>query len=403
MYEQRNESELDRVDDLFLPDAPEVDEGREGEPGLVVAQDPDHDSELEGWNEPPPQELPSEADADRGAPEQFEGGGADQGEGDSSETAENPESHLEPAPEMPDSGFQGDKHDDSALPLEVVEVVEPAQAVPGQANLLGPDAQPEIERRAMPVGEILAIVNQKGGVGKTTTTINLGAGLVEHGARVLLVDFDPQGALSVGLGLEPNDLDLTVHNLLFDKDLDIDQVIYKSKVEGLDIIPSNIDLSVAEMILVSEVARETTLGRCLEPIRNRYNYILIDCPPSLGLLTVNALTAAHAVVIPLECEYFALRGMKLLSDTVQMIQERLNPQLEIKGIVATMFDARTIHGREVLSRVTDAFGEKLFKTLIHKTIRFAEAPVAGEPILTYAPRSAGAQEYRDLAREVMSR
>ncbi|HVE76256.1 MAG TPA: ParA family protein [Actinomycetota bacterium] len=400
MYEQRHDSELDRVDDLFLPDAPEADEESPDGASLVVAQDPDHDSELEGWNEPPEQELPSEGEGDQGGQEQFEGGGADQGDGDAPEAAENPESQLEPAQEAPNPDLQGDEHHDSALPLEVVE---PAQAVPGQANLLGPDAQPEIERRPMPVGEILAIVNQKGGVGKTTTTINLGAGLVEHGARVLLVDFDPQGALSVGLGLEPNDLDLTVHNLLFDKDLDIDQVIYKSKVEGLDIIPSNIDLSVAEMILVSEVARETTLGRCLEPIRSRYNYILIDCPPSLGLLTVNALTAAHAVVIPLECEYFALRGMKLLSDTVQMIQERLNPQLEIKGIVATMFDARTIHGREVLSRVTDAFGEKLFKTMIHKTIRFAEAPVAGEPILTYAPRSAGAQEYRDLAREVMSR
>jgi chromosome partitioning protein len=156
-------------------------------------------------------------------------------------------------------------------------------------------------------------------------------------------------------------------------------------------------------MLVSEVAREQSLKRVLARAKDRYNYILIDCPPSLGLLTINALTAAQAVLIPLECEYFALRGMALLMDTLTKIQERINPELEIEGILATMLDARTIHGREVLSRVTDAFGDKLFKTIIHKTIKFAEAPVAGEPIVTYAPKSGGAREYRELAKEVMSR
>jgi chromosome partitioning protein len=257
--------------------------------------------------------------------------------------------------------------------------------------------------RAMAMGRILAVVNQKGGVGKTTTTINLGAALTEEGARVLLVDFDPQGALSVGLGLNPNSLEVTVYNLLLDKEVSFQEVVTSTKVEGLDLLASNIDLSAAEVLLVSEVAREQMLKRCLEPARSTYNYILIDCPPSLGLLTVNALTAAHAVLIPLECEYFALRGMALLMDTIDKVRERLNPELEVLGILATMLEARTIHGREVLSRVTEAFGDKLFKTVIHKTIKFSEAPVAGEPILSYAPASNGAGEYREVAREVLSR
>ena len=264
-------------------------------------------------------------------------------------------------------------------------------------------SEPLVERKPLPQGQIIAIVNQKGGVGKTTTTINLGAALALDGAKVLLVDLDPQGALSVGLGLNPNELDATVYDLLMTRSVTISEVKANSKVEGLDLLPANIDLSAAEIMLVSEVARESTLKMCLAPAQAEYNYILIDCPPSLGLLTVNALTAADSVIIPCECEYFALRGMGLIVDTIDKIKDRLNPGLEIQGIVATMLDARTIHGREVLSRIADAFGDKLFKTVIHKTIRFAEAPVAGEPILTYAPSSAGAKEYRDLAKEVMSR
>ena len=280
-------------------------------------------------------------------------------------------------------------------PLEVLAeepFVEAPQAVPPQAPPLD-----------LPVGRVVAVVNQKGGVGKTTSTINLGAALAVEGARVLLVDFDPQGALSVGLGLNPNTLDLTVYNLLLDASVTFDEVVQHCRIDGLDLIPSNIDLAGAEIMLVSEVAREQSLKRALTGAKDRYNYILIDCPPSLGLLTVNALTAAQAVLIPLECEYFALRGMALLMDTLTKIQERINPDLEIAGILATMLDVRTIHGREVLSRVTDAFGDKLFKTIIHKTIKFAEAPVVGEPIVTYAPKSGGAREYRELAREVMSR
>jgi chromosome partitioning protein len=253
------------------------------------------------------------------------------------------------------------------------------------------------------LGQIVAVVNQKGGVGKTTSTINLGAALAEQGSRVLLVDFDPQGALSVGLGLNPNEIEVSVYDLLLDRTVGLKDVVTPSKVPGLDLVPSNIDLSAAEVVLVSEVAREQLLKRCLEPAQAIYDYVLIDCPPSLGLLTVNALTAANSVIIPLECEYFALRGMALLMDTVGKVQERLNPELQVMGIVATMLEARTIHGREVLSRVGEAFGEKLFKTVIHKTIKFSEGSVAGVPILAYAPSSNGAQEYRDLAREVMDR
>jgi chromosome partitioning protein len=251
------------------------------------------------------------------------------------------------------------------------------------------------------VARILSLANQKGGVGKTTTTINLGAAMAELGKHVLLVDFDPQGALSVGLGINPMSLDLTVYNLLLEREVDPHSALIKTEVPGLEILPSNIDLSAAEVVLVSEVAREQALKRALARVRNGYDYILIDCPPSLGLLTVNALTASDGVVIPLECEYFALRGMALLMDTVEKVRDRLNPDLRLDGIIPTMFDSRTLHGREVLARVKEAFGPYLYKTIIRRTIRFAEAPVAGESILTYAGASSGASDYRALAKEVL--
>ena len=250
---------------------------------------------------------------------------------------------------------------------------------------------------------IIALCNQKGGVGKTTTTINLGASLAELGRRVLLVDFDPQGALSVGLGVAPHQLDRTAYNLLMEKGTNIDDVLLKTSVAGMDLLPSNIDLSAAEVQLVGEVAREQTLARALAPVVDDYDFILIDCQPSLGLLTVNALTAAHGVIIPLECEFFSLRGVALLIDTVEKVQERLNPQLRLDGILATMYDGRTLHGREVFARVVEAFGDQVFDTVISRTVRFPETTVAGEPITTWAPTSAGAAAYRALAREVLSR
>ncbi len=250
---------------------------------------------------------------------------------------------------------------------------------------------------------IVAMCNQKGGVGKTTSTINLGAALAEYGRRVLLVDLDPQGALSAGLGVAHHDLELTVHNLLIGAPVGVDDVLVQTKVENLDLLPSNIDLSAAEIQLVNEVGREQSLGRALEPIRDRYDYILIDCQPSLGLLTVNALACSDGVIIPMECEYFSLRGLALLNDTVEKVRDRLNPRLSLYGIVVTMFDARLLHSRQVMARVVEVFGELVYDTAIARTVRFPDASVAGEPITTWAPKSSGAEAYRAMAREVIHR
>ncbi len=250
---------------------------------------------------------------------------------------------------------------------------------------------------------IIAMCNQKGGVGKTTTTINLGAALAETGRRVLLVDFDPQGSLSVGLGVNPHTLDLSIYNVMLGRNVDVHDVILESTTDDLDILPANIDLSAAEVQLVSEVAREQTLRRVLTPLRAEYDVILIDCAPSLGLLTVNALTAADRVLMPLELEFFALRGIALLTDTIEKVQERLNPDLKVLGILGTKYDGRTVHSREVLARVLEAFGEQVFHTVIRRTIKFPETTVAGEPITSYAPTSAGAGAYRTLAKEVLAR
>jgi chromosome partitioning protein len=250
---------------------------------------------------------------------------------------------------------------------------------------------------------IIAMCNQKGGVGKTTTTINLGAALAEVGRRVLLVDFDPQGALSVGLGINPHELDITVYNLLMDRSTDVRSVIRRTGVDRLDVLPANIDLSAAEVQLVGEVAREMVLARALRPVVDDYDVVLIDCQLSLGLLTVNALTASHGVVIPLECEFFALRGVALLVETIEKVQDRLNPRLEIDGILATMYDGRTLHSREVVARVVEAFGDRVFHTVIGRTVKFPDATVAAEPITTYAATHAGAEAYRQLARELIAR
>ncbi|MGQ0838496.1 ParA family protein [Actinokineospora sp.] len=250
---------------------------------------------------------------------------------------------------------------------------------------------------------VLAICNQKGGVGKTTSTINLGAALTEFGRRVLLVDFDPQGALSVGLGIPAHQLDRTIYNVLIERSVSIGDVVIRTCVDNMDLLPSNIDLSAAEVQLVTEVGREHTLLRTLRPMLAEYDFILVDCQPSLGLLTVNALAAADGVLIPLECEFFSLRGVALLIDTIEKVRERLNPKLEITGILATMFDPRTLHSREVMARVVEAFGETVFDAVINRTVRFPETTVAGEPITTWAPRSTGAKAYRQLAREVIAR
>lgn len=250
---------------------------------------------------------------------------------------------------------------------------------------------------------VISMCNQKGGVGKTTTTINLGAALAEYGRKVLLVDFDPQGSLSVGLGLNPHEMDFTIYNLLMDREVELDEVVVPSGIPGMDLLPSNIDLSAAEVQLVHEVAREQTLKRVLAPAIEHYDVILIDCQPSLGLLTVNALTASDGVIVPLECEYFALRGVALLKTTIDKVQERLNPGLVVDGVLGTMFDGRTLHGREVMERLVQAWGDQVFHTVIRRTVKFSDSTVAGEPITSYAKSSTGADAYRQLAREVAVR
>jgi chromosome partitioning protein len=263
-----------------------------------------------------------------------------------------------------------------------------------------PDPEPLLEHGP---ARIAAVCNQKGGVGKTTTTINLGAALAEQGRRVLLVDFDPQGALSVGLGIQPHELDATIYNLLMERNLSASDVVIKTSVDGLDLLPSNIDLSGAEVQLVHEVGREFVLGRVLQPLVPDYDVVLIDCQPSLGLLTVNALACADGVLVPLECEYFALRGVALLMETIEKVASRLSPKLAIDGVLATMYDSRTLHTREVLANVVQGFGDTVFHTVISRTVRFPDATVAGEPITQFDPSSNGATAYRELAKEVLDR
>jgi chromosome partitioning protein len=250
---------------------------------------------------------------------------------------------------------------------------------------------------------IVALCNQKGGVGKTTTSVNLAAALAEFGRKVLLVDFDPQGAASAGLGVNSHDLVTTVYDLLMRSDIKTSDLILKTVDPNLDLLPANIDLSAAEVQLVNEVARESSLARALRSVEDDYDVILIDCQPSLGLLTVNALVAAHGVLIPLACEYFAMRGVALLVDTITKVQDRLNPRLTMDGIVPTMFDGRTLHSQEVVDRVREAFGDRVTKTMIHRTVKFPDATVAAEPITTFAPAHAGAEAYRELARELIAR
>jgi chromosome partitioning protein len=275
-----------------------------------------------------------------------------------------------------------------------------------QVGLTGrpPRAVPEPQPRTTHgPAVVISMCNQKGGVGKTTSTINLGAALAEYGRKVLLVDLDPQGALSAGLGVPHYDLTHTVHNLLVEPRVGIDDVLIHTRVDGLDLVPSNIDLSAAEIQLVNEVGREQSLARALHPVLDRYDYVLIDCQPSLGLLTVNALACSDGVVIPTECEFFSLRGLALLTDTVDKVRERLNPRLSISGILVTRFDTRTVNAREVMARVLERFGDLVFDTVITRTVRFPETSVAGEPITSWAPKSSGAQAYRALAREVIDR
>ncbi|CAB4689451.1 MAG: AAA family ATPase [Actinobacteria bacterium] len=267
------------------------------------------------------------------------------------------------------------------------------------------DARFPIPKRLTSHGpaRIIALCNQKGGVGKTTTTINTAAALAEYGRKVLLVDFDPQGALSRGLGVVNEDVK-TIYDLMLDRKLKATDVIVHTEVPGLDLIPANIQLSAAEIQLVAEPGREKILAGVLRPVLGDYDLVMIDCQPSLGLLTVNALTAAHGVMIPVACDYFALRGLQLLIDnTVELVRDRLNEGLKIDGILATMFDPRTLHSRNMLNQLYEDYGDAVFKSVIKLTVKFKDSSEQGRPVTQFAPTSEAAELYRAVAREMVAR
>ena len=248
------------------------------------------------------------------------------------------------------------------------------------------------------MGRVIAFANQKGGVAKTTSTLNLAVAFAEKRHKVLIVDLDPQGNLTMSQGLNPDSIERSMYDVLVHK-LPIEQVLHHGEV---DLAVSSIDLAGAELALASMIGRERALDKALLPVRSEYDFILIDTPPSLGLLTVNALVASHGVIVPVQCEYLSLRGLVQLENTLTMIRENLNPDVEIEGILPTMYDSRTLHSREAVEILQENFGELVFNTKIRKTIRYAEAPVKGSSVLKYDPTGNAANAYRDLAKEVLN-
>jgi chromosome partitioning protein len=268
----------------------------------------------------------------------------------------------------------------------------------GLARLLPrPGTREDISKGAA-VGRVIAFANQKGGVAKTTTTLNLGVAFAEKGLRVLLIDLDPQGNLTMSQGMNPDSIERSMFDVLVHR-VPITEVIHHTEV---DLAVSSIDLAGAELALSSMIGRERALEKALAPVKENYNYILIDTPPSLGLLTINALVASEGVIVPVQCEYLSLRGLVQLENTLTMIRENLNPAVGIQGILPTMFDNRTLHSREAVEILEENFGDLVFGTRIRKTIRYAEAPVKGSSVLKYDPTGSAAEAYRDLAKEVLN-
>ena len=252
------------------------------------------------------------------------------------------------------------------------------------------------------MGRVIAVANQKGGVGKTTTAINLSACLAEKGQKVLAIDMDPKGNMTSGLGIDKDEVEKNIYDLMIGQ-VGVEEVLQKEAIENLDIIPTSIDLSAAEIELIGVDDKEFIIRNAIAPIKDNYEYIIIDCPPSLSMLTINAMTTADSVLVPIQCEYYALEGLSQLIHTVNLVRERLNPTLDIEGIVFTMYDARTNLSMQVVENVKDHLNQKVYKTMIPRNIRLAEAPSYGMPINLYDAKSAGAESYMALADEVIKR
>jgi chromosome partitioning protein len=286
----------------------------------------------------------------------------------------------EPAPDVPPDA-----------PVEAVDEPPRLQAVPAPA----PSPQPEPEGALM--ANVIVLANQKGGVAKTTTTLNLGVALREQGHRVLVIDLDPQGNLTMSQGMNPDAIERSMFDVLVHR-IPISDVI---KPVEVDVAVASIDLAGAELALSALIGRERALEKALVEVRDRYDYILVDTPPSLGLLTINAFVAADGVIVPVQCEYLSLRGLVQLENTLAMVRENLNPRVHVQGIVPTMYDGRTLHAREAIEILEEHFGDLIYATRIRKTVRYAEAPVKGSSVLKYDPSGPAAQAYRDLAKEVL--
>jgi chromosome partitioning protein len=291
-----------------------------------------------------------------------------------------PRSRSRPEPALDEPAEDVDRDTEAAPRLQAVPTPDPAPDTPEQV-----------------MGKVIAFANQKGGVAKTTTTLNLGVALSEFGHRVLLVDLDPQGNLTMSQGMNPDAIERSMFDVLVHR-VPISDVIHKVEV---DIAVASIDLAGAELALSALIGRERALDKALVEVRDRYDYILLDTPPSLGLLTINAFVAADGVIVPVQCEYLSLRGLVQLENTLAMVRENLNPSVRVQGIVPTMYDGRTLHAREAIEILEEHFGDLVFDTRIRKTVRYAEAPVKGSSVLRYEPSGPAAQAYRDLAKEVL--